>query len=47
MGWEMFENTLVEEEEGRGVERRRLRERRGISGDHKLLTTTKCFGYGL
>ena len=40
----MVENTAAEDEETRGVEVRRLRESRGILGDHNLVMATEYFG---
>ena len=46
-GWEMFYNTLDEDEEARDVEVRRLRARTGGLGDHELVAAPKYCGNGL
>ena len=40
----MVDITLDEEEEAIGAEGRRRIARRGTSGDHEILTATKCCG---
>ena len=44
LGWEMVENTLEDEIDSGGIDRRRLLSRSGTLGDHELVTAPKYCG---